>query len=106
MNERRRVRHGRLQLALLAVVVLGLLWVQGPRLLDSYAVDEDSRSAYWMSKFSDPELFPSDPTSGYTDTTIRFLGRDVPFYPYSFGYGFLYYAASFFVSPIMFSTSG
>jgi hypothetical protein len=72
-------------------------------LADGFKVDEDFRSFYWMNKFQEPGLYPDDKLRGYKYLTIGLPWGELPLYFYSLGYDLLFYAASFFVSPILFS---
>ena len=91
------------RIVLVAVSLLAILWLQGPRLGDEFRVDEDFRSFYWMNKFQDPALFPNDQLRGYLYTNIHLDGRELPLYFHSLGYELLFYVASFFVTPVFFS---
>jgi hypothetical protein len=85
---------------LLAVIaILATLWLQAPRLLDPLQVDQDFRTFYWMNKFQDSALFSN--VSNYIP--VNFLGVELPFMILSPGYGFLFYLASFFITPVFFS---
>ncbi|MBN1991846.1 MAG: hypothetical protein JW953_04030 [Anaerolineae bacterium] len=88
------------RLILIIISLLAVAWLQAPRLADEFRVDEDFRTFYWMHKFQDPSLFPNY-SLGYT--TIRLPWADVPVTFYSLGYSLLFYGASFFVSPVLFS---
>jgi hypothetical protein len=94
----------RLDQRLLLVVcsLLAVLWLQAPRLVDEFQVDQDFRSFYWMSKFQDPALFPNDPLKGPSYINIHLLGGDWPLCLASLGYGLLFYAASFLMTPAFF----
>jgi hypothetical protein len=84
--------------------LLLVLWIQWDRLLDPYRVEEDFRSFYWMNKFTDPDLFPNDQLEGsryYMDLDLFSLG--VTLEKESPMYGLLFYAASFFMTPVLFS---
>lgn len=91
------------RLILIIISLLAVLWLQAPRLIDNFNVDEDFRSFYRMSQFADPNLFPNDPLTGGGAVTVAMPWGNWPFYPNSPGYSLLYYVASFFVSPILFS---
>lgn len=88
---------------LIVVSVLAVLYLQLPQLTDPYRVDGDFRSYYWMSKFQDPSLFPFDPTNRAGYVTINLFGMPVPLMLTSLGYGLLFYAGSFFFTPLLFS---
>ena len=88
---------------LVALSLLAVLWLQAPDLTDEFVVIEDFGSFYWMNQFREPGLFPNDQLRGDTYTTFHLFGGDVPLYFYSLGYGLLFYAASFLVSPILFA---
>jgi hypothetical protein len=89
---------------LIIVSLFAVLWLQAPRLGDELRVDQDFRSFYWMNKFQDPALFPNDQLRGYSYTSIHLPGGgDLLLYFYSLGYGLLFYAASFFVTPVFLS---
>jgi hypothetical protein len=82
---------------------LPVLWLQVPRLVDEFQVEEDFRTFYWMNKFQDPALFPDDRFRGNAYTHLHLAGRDLILTFYSIGYGLLFYAASFFITPVTFS---
>ena len=88
---------------LIVISVLAVLYLQLPQLTDPYRVDGDFRSYYWMSKFQDPSLFPLDPTNRAGYVTINLFGMPVPLILTSLGYGLLFYAGSFFFTPLLFS---
>ena len=88
---------------LIAVSLVLLLWIQIPKFSDEFRVDEDFRSFYWMRKFRDPALFPNDQFRSERYVNISIPSGDVPVSLYSPGYGLLFYAASFFVTPVTFS---
>ncbi|MFC1975344.1 hypothetical protein ACFLXQ_02975 [Chloroflexota bacterium] len=88
------------RLVLIIVSLLAVGWLQAPRLSDEFRVDEDFRSFYWMSKFQDSSLFPNY-FQGYA--TIHLPWGDVLVMFESLGYGLLFYGASFFITPILFS---
>lgn len=93
----------------LSVILFSVMWaviVLWPHLSDWYRVPIDGQNFYWMAKFQDPALFPDDRLQ-YFD---RFLeieagGRYILLYPASLGYTFLFYLASFVISPIVFAKS-
>lgn len=87
-------------LSLMAISLLAVLWLQAPRLLDQYQVDEDFRSFYWMSKFYDSELFPDEPRPPYI--SFQLLGQNIVWNFSSPAYGLLFYLASFLVTPFFF----
>lgn len=91
------------RIVLTIMSLLAVLWLQAPRFVDEFRVDGDFRSFYWMSKFQDPALFPDDPFGSYSYTDIRLPWGDLPLDFYSLGYGLLFYAASFLMTPIFFS---
>jgi hypothetical protein len=95
--------HRYLKISLIALSLLATFWVQAPRLTDEPRVDEDFRSFYWMNKFKEQGLFPNDELRGDQYTTVHLPWGDLPLYFYSLGYDLLFYAASFFVSPLLFS---
>jgi hypothetical protein len=101
----RQLRQRDWRIPLIAMSLLALLWLQGPKLGDPFQLDEDFRSFYWMNKFQDPSLFPRDlqdtQSYGYFDADLPW--GSVPLQPYSLGYGLLFYAASFFMTPVLFS---
>jgi len=84
---------------LVAISLLATLWLQAPRLLDQFQVDQDFRFYYWMNKFQDTTIFPN--ISAYT--SINLLGVEIPFQAQSPGYGLVFYIATFFVTPVFFS---
>ncbi|MBN1221443.1 MAG: hypothetical protein JXM69_21160 [Anaerolineae bacterium] len=88
------------RIVLVIISLLAVVWLQVPRLGDEFRVDEDFRSFYWMYKFQEPSLFP-DYSQGYT--LVRLPWADVPVTFKSLGYGLLFYGASFFITPILFS---
>jgi hypothetical protein len=89
---------------LLIGTLIAVFWFQLPKLTDPYKVAEDFRSFYWMNKFQEPGLYPNDQLRGSTYRRINLpWDQDVPIYLPSLGYGLLFYAASFFVSPLLFS---
>lgn len=89
------------QVVLVIVSLLAVAWLQMPRLLDEFRVDEDFRYYYWMYKFQDSTLFPNDPSEYYV--SIHLPGADVPVTFYGLGFSGLFYLANFFVPPIAFS---
>lgn len=84
--------------------VIGVTWLQWPRLGDPYRVDEDFRSFYWFAKFQTPQLFPNDADVGARYVEI-WMPWGQPFQTsiYSSGYDFLFYIASFVMEPVLFS---
>jgi len=57
-----------------------------------------------MNKFQDSALFPNDQLRSYRYINIHLPGGgDLPLYFYSLGYWLLFYAASFLVTPVLFS---
>ena len=87
------------RVVLIAVSLLSALWLQAPRLLDEFQCDEDFRSFYEMNRYQDASLYPRVGPL----TTVRLPWGDVPVqYPRP-AYGLLFYAASAFASPILFS---
>jgi hypothetical protein len=82
--------------------LLAVLWVQAPRLADDFKVDEDFRTFYWMNKFQDSSLLPHDHLQSYY-VSFDLPWGTVPVTFYSLGYGLLFYAASFVVTPVLFS---
>lgn len=88
---------------LIVASFLLLLWIQIPKFGDEFRVDEDFRSFYWMRKFRDPALFPNDQLRSESYVAIPIPGGDLQISIYSPGYGLLFYAASFFVTPVLFS---
>jgi hypothetical protein len=92
----------RTRTVLIMVSLLAVLWVQAPRFFDKLKMDEDFRTFYWMNKFEDPSLFPNDSLGGHRYTNLHLPGGDVPLFSRSWGYGLLFYGASFLVHPILF----
>ncbi|MCB0193887.1 MAG: hypothetical protein KDJ65_18195 [Anaerolineae bacterium] len=88
---------------LIVISVLAVLYLQLPQLTDPYRVDGDFRSYYWMNKFQDPSLFPVDPLNRASYVTFNLFGLPVPLILTSLGYGLLFYAGSFFFTPLVFS---
>jgi hypothetical protein len=88
---------------LIVLSLFAVLWLQAPDLTDEFVIIEDFGSFYWMNQFQEPGLFPNDQLRGDTYTTVQFLGRDLPLYFPSLGYGLLFYLASFLASPILFA---
>ncbi|MEA3375496.1 MAG: hypothetical protein U9R72_04785 [Chloroflexota bacterium] len=95
--------HRNLKIVLIAVSLLATLWVQAPRLADPFRVDEDFRTFYWMNKFQEEGLYPNDQLRGHTYVTVRLPWGELPLYFPSLGYDLLFYVASFFVFPPLFS---
>jgi hypothetical protein len=91
------------QLLAVFVAILALLWLQAPNLSDPFRVDEDFRTFYWMNKFRNPDLFPSDQLRGDQYTFINLFGNRIPVNYDSPGFGVLYYLASFLMEPVFFS---
>ena len=91
------------RILLVIVALLAVLWLQLPRLMDPFQVDEDFRSFYWMNKFQDSGLFPNDQLRGEQYTTVSLPWGELPLYFYSLGYDLLFYLASFVVTPVLFS---
>jgi hypothetical protein len=91
---------------LIAAIILSLIWsflVLWPKLSDYYRVPGDVRTFYWMAKYQDPALFPSDDFLACNDLVeLNLWGKPLLLYPTSLGYGLLFYAASFLVEPIIF----
>ncbi|MCB0162660.1 MAG: hypothetical protein KDI79_00450 [Anaerolineae bacterium] len=89
---------------LILLSIIGVAWLQWPRLGDPYRVDEDFRSFYWFAKFQNPNLFPYDPDIG-----TRYIEIPVPWDKpiltsiYSLGYDLLFYLISFVIEPVLFS---
>ncbi|MCP4373294.1 MAG: hypothetical protein GY797_35085 [Deltaproteobacteria bacterium] len=84
---------------LVFISFIATLWLQAPRLIDYFKVDGDFRTFYWMNHFQDSALFLDVPAY----IPIYILGIEWPFMLTSPGYGFLFYIASFIVSPVLFS---
>ena len=89
---------------LILLSIVGVAWLQWPRLGDPYRVDEDFRSFYWFAKFQNPHLFPNDPEAGtrYVEIAMPW-GKPIVTSVYSLGYDFLFYTISFVVEPVLFS---
>ncbi|MCB9098300.1 MAG: hypothetical protein H6632_02085 [Anaerolineales bacterium] len=84
--------------------IIGVAWLQWPRLGDPYRVDEDFRTFYWFAKFQNPALFSHDPDQGMRYVEIlRPWGKPFLTSIFSLGYDFLFYAAGFVFEPILFS---
>lgn len=92
-----------LKIALIILSLIAISWLQIPRLIDEYQVEEDFRSFYWMNKFQDSDIFPVDQLSGHVYSVVNLPWGTIPVYFKSLGYGLLFYLASFFISPILFS---
>lgn len=88
---------------LIMVSVLAALWLQVPRLTDEFRVDQDFRTFYWMNKFQTPDLFPNDDGGGFTYLAAKLFSIDWIIMPSSPGYGLLFFIASYFVTPVLFS---
>ena len=71
------VSHLQWRLSLIAVSILAVLWLQAPRLVDEFQVDQDFRTFYWMHKFQEPALFPDDPANGITYYPISVLNWQI-----------------------------
>ena len=52
-----------LYLAMLVALLLAL-WLQGPRLFNPYAVEEDFRRHHWLDGFTEADIFEEDPAVG------------------------------------------
>lgn len=83
------------RLILIIISFLAVLWLQAPRLVDDFSVDEDFRSFYQMSQFENPNVFPNDPLAGGGAINVTMPWGVWPFYSNSPGYSLLYYLASF-----------
>jgi hypothetical protein len=90
-----------IRLILVVVSLLAVGWLQWPRLGDEFRVDEDFRYYYWMYKFQDSALFPSDPSNYYVPLSLPWAEVSITFY--GLGFSALFYMSSFIVSPILFS---
>ena len=90
-----------IRVSLIILSLLAMAWLQAPRLTDEFRVDEDFRYFYWMNKYYDSAIFPNDPSEYYISAQLPW--GDVPITFYNLGYGLLFYAASFLISPIFFS---
>jgi hypothetical protein len=89
---------------LILIAISSVAWLQMPRLIDPYKVDEDFRSFYWMNEFQESDLYPSKSSNKLRLQDINLpRGKNIPIDFYSLGYSLLFYAASFFVSPVTFS---
>lgn len=89
---------------LLAAILISVIWsiiVLWPHLFDWYRVPIDEQTFYWMAKFQDPTLFPNEKFGQLVD--VELFSRSIVLYPISLGYSVLFYLASFFVEPILFS---
>lgn len=97
-------RPSLLWLALLISMLLAL-WLQGPRLLDPYVVEEDFRSYYYMHRFQNPELFQDDVLIQQRNRIIELeLGSlRLPVDSASPVYTLLFWLASHIISPVLFS---
>jgi hypothetical protein len=88
----------------IVVAVVWTLIVLWPSLVDSYRVAGDFCNFYWMAKFQDPTLFDGDPlVFGRRLVELNLFGKQVTLYPVSLGYALLFYFASYFLEPILFS---
>jgi hypothetical protein len=91
-----------LWLALL-IAFLGALWIQGPRLLDPYTVEEDARSFYWWHSFQDPELFRDTVHYQRSISELQFGPLILIVSERSPGYSLLFQIANTVVPPLLFS---
>ncbi|MCP4423282.1 MAG: DUF4870 domain-containing protein [Chloroflexi bacterium] len=91
-----------LGLALL-VTFLATLWVQWPRLIDPYQIEEDFRNYYWMHRFQDAELFENDPLIFNRIQEFEIGEFRLIVDTASPGYTLLFQAASNFMSFVLFS---
>ena len=48
----------------LLIAILLAIWLQGPRLFNPYAVEEDFRRHHWMDGFDDADIYEEDPAVG------------------------------------------
>jgi hypothetical protein len=101
------VGQPRLLLVLVAISLLAVAWIQAPRLLDQFQVDEDFRAFYWMNRFRDDDLFESDPLISQIGCrryqTLSVFGQELTVYFNSLGYSLLFLALGHFLSPILLS---
>ncbi len=94
----------RLLWILLVFSLILTLYVQYPLLIDKYKTQNDTRvHVYWMAKFQDNELFEGDFLTTAFIRKFNFFGLPFSYHPQSPGLSFLYYIASFFVSPVFFN---
>jgi hypothetical protein len=89
--------------AALAVAVLAAFWVQWPRLVDPYTVEEDARNFHWWNRFQEPELFTDEPLFGGYVSDAQVGPITLVVFKQSPGYSLLFQLASIFVSPVLFS---
>lgn len=91
-----------LWLALIASMILAL-WIQLPRIMDPFALEEDLRTLYWVHRYQEPELYSAYPLEelGVIDYQIgNWIFVNETSAP---GYSLMYQLASYFVSPVLFS---
>ena len=107
MNAKKLIQQPKRLILLVMIPILATTWVQAPRLLDAFKVDEDFRSFYWMNKFQDEDLFQDDPLVSQIGCrqyeTIKLFGQQVTVYFYSPGYSGMFLALSHIVTPMLLS---
>ena len=94
LNEREHYRS----LALL-VAFLFALWVQFPRIADSYVLEEDFRNLYWLHLLDDPDLFPERLYLEKEVVAIELGGQRRVVSTSSPVYGLLFQAGALFFDP-------
>ena len=98
-----KIQNKTLKILLVVITLFATLWVQAPRLVDPFRVDEDFRNVYWMNKFQEEGLFPKDQLRGNTYTILDLPWGELPLDFTSLGYSLIFYTASFLVPPTLFS---
>ncbi|MEW6717742.1 MAG: hypothetical protein AB1345_09590 [Chloroflexota bacterium] len=95
-----RVKTGWLIVITVVVAFLMAFWSLWPQLWDGYRVPVDFQHFYWMARFQDPQLFPTDYILSDYLLEVDIGGHSLILYPRSLGYGLLFYLFSTLISPI------
>lgn len=77
------------------------LWVQWPRLIDPFQVEEDFRTLYWIQAYADPDLFPNEPFKLRGVTVYELFGRRIPIEDSSPGYSLLFLLGAQLMAPAL-----
>lgn len=91
------------QVIVIALSLLFTIAVLSTQLWDRFQVPKDMQNFYWMARYQNPELFEIDYLRVRELVEFNFGEQQFILYPISLGYGLLFYAASFVVTPIWFS---
>ncbi len=87
----------------LTIAMLFVLWVQLPRILDPYAIEEDLRNLNYLQRQTNPELYPTFDFAEFRVIDVSLGSKILIIETSSPGFSLLYQLGSIFFSPILFS---